>query len=115
MKKVLIAAFLLQSLIFAQPEPVNPDHTVYFFLRKASISGYLNGYDDAILPKSRNEIKKHLQSLLQKQTDLPPSLKSEFELYREMFLTEPEPDDASFKGLFLSKKSVSLFSYKGEG
>ncbi len=115
MKKVLIAAFLLQSLIFAQPEPVNPDHTVYFFLRKASISGFLNGYDDAILPKSRNEIKKHLQSLLQKQTDLPPSLKSEFELYREMFLTEPEPDDASFKGLFLSKKSVSLFSYKGEG
>ncbi len=115
MKKVLLAAFLFQSLIFAQPEPVNPDNSVYLFLRKASITGVLTGYDDAVVPKSCNEIKKHLKALQQKRNELPPSIAGELELYTEMFLSEPEPKDESLKGLLLSKKPVSLFSFKGDG
>jgi len=113
LKKVLFAAFLIQTILFAQPEPVNSDHTVYFFLRKTSVAGYLPGYDDAILPKSRSEIKHHLEILKGKRDRLPETFKEELDLFTEMFLTVPEAGGSQSTELLLSRSPVHLFDFKG--
>ena len=115
MKKVLLVAFLFPFILFAQPEPVNSDHPVYFFLRKASVAGFLTGYDDAILPKSRSEIKLHLEKLREIRKDIPASLREEFDLFSEMFEIDPDKNNGLSTALLLSRSPVHLFKFKGDG
>ena len=114
MKKVLIIAFLISSTLFPQPEPVNSEHPVYFFLRRASISGYLNYYDDAILPKSHSEIKKHLKELDNKRAELSTTFLTELDYYKKNFLSDESGEKLTFSNYFTSDYAQHLYEHRGK-
>lgn len=78
------------------------------------MAGYLPGYDDAIIPKSRSEIKHHLGILKNKRNELPAAFKEELDLFSEMFLTAPDDGGSPSTELLLSRSPVHLFAFKGE-
>lgn len=114
MKKVILLTFLSISSIFAQSEPVNSEHPVYSFLRRASVAGYIPYYDGAILPKSKTEIKKNLSELLNVKNSLPVSLSEELSFYEEMFLSQRDNKEFNFEDYTTSAEPVHLFEYSGE-
>jgi len=114
LKKVLLLAFLISTALLAQPEPVNSEHPVYFFLRKASISGYLKSYDDAILPKSLNEIKSFLTELEALRSKASASFIAELDYYKTIFLPEELKEPLTFGGYFTSQNPRHLYEHKGK-
>lgn len=114
MKKVILLTFLFISSIFAQSEPVNSEHPVYSFLRRASVAGFIPYYDDAILPKSKTEIKKNLSELLNLKNTLPVSFIEELSFYEEMFLLESDNKGFNFIDYLTSSKPSHLFKHSEE-
>ncbi len=61
---IFILIFLIKVSLTAQVETIPAEHTVYSYLKKMQVQGYLSDYDDIVLPLSRKEVVNHIKKLL---------------------------------------------------
>ncbi|NOX18119.1 MAG: hypothetical protein GXO87_07550 [Chlorobi bacterium] len=63
--KNIFILFFISSLIYAQSDLIPVENKVYSFLKRMQVQGVVPSYDDIVIPKSRNEIRRYL-SLIEK-------------------------------------------------
>jgi hypothetical protein len=74
-KCVIILLVISLSQIYSQVENVSAQHTVYNFLKRAELSGFISNYHDAILPLSRKQVSEFLLQISSQKDKLSETQK----------------------------------------
>ena len=83
---LLAAAWAIPAL--AQPEVVPADHAVYPFLLDQRIAGHVPTYRHEVLPLSRTEVLRHLDTLDARRDALPPGTRRWTDAFRRELAPE---------------------------
>jgi hypothetical protein len=110
--KIFLILISISFLSFAQIENISSDHPVYNFLKKLSVKGIINDYDDVVLPLSRSAVAEFLNAASGNEA-LTPSERALLNKYSEKFSPDQQIVslvDNKFRGIF-SRREKKLYLY----